>query len=402
MNGRRRSLLAVLGLLAVGTLAGRPAAADVLDDLRQKLYERRQEVRAIEERVTKHQEEVGEKRAEARTLQGQITVIDGSVRALTLAIDKTVAEIAEVEAELDAIREEIAIVARNMDRQKALLAEYLRTLQTLDADSVVEQFFKYPSLSSAVAEIRAVYRAEQQGQETLNRIRGLRTALEEREESFTDLSRELEGLQARQEGQKQTLEDQKEAKERLLTITKEQETEFQKLLGAAIEEQKRANAEIARLDREIRTELERQGITKLGGVGVFDFPIDPLFGVSCGFHCPDYPYRNLIGPHAGIDLPTHMGTTIRAPADGYVARVSIAGGPGYSYILLIHGDDLSTVYGHIASASVGEGKFVTRGQPIGATGGAPGTPGAGLSTGPHLHFEVRKDGLPVDPLPYLP
>lgn len=397
---RQRRIL--VSITAASLVIASSASADVLDDLRQRLFEKRQAVQKIQDRIQEYQRDLGSKRQEATTLHGQIEVIDGGVRSLTLQIDKTKVEIEEIEAELAALKEETKRVEADLGRHKELLRAYLRELQALDADSMVASFLKHATLSQGITELRTLYRVEQNSQESLDKIQALRETLQERSEAFTDLQRELDGLLARQTNQRQTLSDQQAAKERLLEITKAQEAEFKKLLSSSLEAQRRANAEISRIDAEVRAELERQGIRRLGAVGRFDWPITPIFGVSCGFQCPDYPYRNLIGPHTGVDLPTHIGTEIRAPADGYVARNSIAGGAGYSYILIIHGDQLSTVYGHVSRSAVSDGSFITRGQVIGYTGGAPGAQGAGLSTGPHLHFEVRKNGIPVDPLPYLP
>ncbi|MFH2104616.1 MAG: M23 family metallopeptidase, partial [Parcubacteria group bacterium] len=106
--------------------------------------------------------------------------------------------------------------------------------------------------------------------------------------------------------------------------------------------------------------------------------------------------------HYAIDVPTPQGTPMYAPADGYVVRYRDAG-YGYSYIMLMHANDLSTVYGHTSASFVSAGQYVTEGQVIGLSGGTPGTKGAGLmTTGPHLHLEVRVNGVPVDPLRYLP
>ena len=75
----------------------------------------------------------------------------------------------------------------------------------------------------------------------------------------------------------------------------------------------------------------------------------------------------------------------------------------YSYILIIHNNGFSTVYGHVSKIYVKDGDRVDQGQIIGITGGMPGTPGAGkFSTGPHLHFEIYLNGNVVDPEKYLP
>lgn len=125
--------------------------------------------------------------------------------------------------------------------------------------------------------------------------------------------------------------------------------------------------------------------------------------ITSGFYDASYPYKNIIGEHPAVDIRAKQGTTITAAADGYVAKVKFDGSKDYSYIMLIHAGGLSTVYGHVSAAYVTQDQYVSQGQAIGKTGGTPGTTGAGrFSTGPHLHFEVRLNGLPVNPVNYLP
>ena len=100
--------------------------------------------------------------------------------------------------------------------------------------------------------------------------------------------------------------------------------------------------------------------------------------------------------HTGLDLVLPMGSPIVAADDGVVALVG-TGTTGYgNYIVLEHSGGLATLYGHLSKALVKAGDQVTQGQPIGLEGST------GNSTGPHLHFELRISGKPVDPAPYLP
>lgn len=100
--------------------------------------------------------------------------------------------------------------------------------------------------------------------------------------------------------------------------------------------------------------------------------------------------------HLGLDLAEPEGSPVLAAADGKVALVG-AGTTGYgNFVVIAHAGGMTTLYGHLAAAAVQVGDPVLAGQPIGLEGST------GASTGPHLHFEVRIDGQPVDPAAILP
>ena len=129
--------------------------------------------------------------------------------------------------------------------------------------------------------------------------------------------------------------------------------------------------------------------------------MDPGYrGLSTLFHDPTYPFRHLF-EHTGVDIPEPVGTPVHAAAAGYVAWVRASRDYG-NYIMIIHEDGLATLYAHLSAQWAKPDQFVNQGEVIGKSGGVPGMPGAGLSTGAHVHFEVRKDGIPVNPMEYLP
>jgi murein DD-endopeptidase MepM/ murein hydrolase activator NlpD len=98
--------------------------------------------------------------------------------------------------------------------------------------------------------------------------------------------------------------------------------------------------------------------------------------------------------HTGIDIGAPYGAPVVASDGGVVTYAGVMSGYG-NVIVVDHGGGLATTYNHLSAFSVGSGQSVGRGEPIGAVGCS------GYCTGPHLHFEVRVNGSPVDPMPYL-
>lgn len=137
------------------------------------------------------------------------------------------------------------------------------------------------------------------------------------------------------------------------------------------------------------------------GPGRLDWPIAAGWVLTQPYGCTPF----LLEPaaawcasghfHSGIDLAAPEGTAVLAAAGG-VAHLSLDPA-GYGLCLVLDtGEGTVTLYGHLSAAKVGDGARVAAGEEIGRVGSS------GLSTGPHLHFEVRRDGRPVDPLPLLP
>lgn len=98
--------------------------------------------------------------------------------------------------------------------------------------------------------------------------------------------------------------------------------------------------------------------------------------------------------HAGTDVGVPIGTTVRASRGGQVITAGWVGGYG-NCVMIDHGDGVVTVYGHLSEISVSVGQYVDQGQQIALSGNT------GRSTGPHLHFEIRVNGVATDAIPYL-
>lgn len=135
-----------------------------------------------------------------------------------------------------------------------------------------------------------------------------------------------------------------------------------------------------------------QKISVKGGDVIY--PFDGNYPVTSPFGGRTDPVKGTNEYHTGVDFGVPLGTEIKAAADGVVVQAGTNGGYGNS-ISIDHGGGMETLYGHLSKVLVSVGQKVKQGDIIGLSGST------GKSTGPHLHFEVRKNGQPVNPMTYL-
>ncbi|MFE6128847.1 peptidoglycan DD-metalloendopeptidase family protein [Streptomyces sp. NPDC056437] len=153
--------------------------------------------------------------------------------------------------------------------------------------------------------------------------------------------------------------------------------------------------EVAKMPLTMLTNLKDSALDFFGfgggsGGGAWIKPVNASYGTPFGKAGPMWSS----GRHTGLDFPAAMGTAIKAVADGKVSQAT-SGGPYGLHAMISHGGGLSSFYAHMSSLLTSVGKSVKQGQTIGLVGAT------GNTTGPHLHFEARKNGRPVDPMPYL-
>ncbi len=217
---------------------------------------------------------------------------------------------------------------------------------------------------------------------------------------------EQEYLRQKQDIIREQLEGLRQEREALGdVINADLEQQFRRsaeLLTSLVKDESKAEQFLLMSYRQQWEAEERAMATATGspeGKVVVYWPIEPKIGISAYFLDKGYKERFKV-EHYAIDIPVPQGTAVLAAADGIVKDV-VDHGLGYNYVTIDHGG-YATVYGHISTFSVRPGQRLRAGDPIGYSGGMPGLPGGGSSTGPHLHFGVYVKGVPVDPLKYLP
>jgi murein DD-endopeptidase MepM/ murein hydrolase activator NlpD len=373
---------------------------DQINNINEDVQKKKGDLIQLNKRIEQYRSAVMEKKLESADLEDEIALLENRIAMEQLAIDIAREEIKSLEMEISVLDKQIKDQEAAMEQEKALLGGLARKLYRAQfGRSIFEILLANSSFSAFFDTLHSMTKLQLAVDDSLHRVRDLKKQLADQKADREAKRAESQDGKRALEVAKLELEDERALKDQILTETKSSELQFRYLLADLKSEQAEADSEIIYLEKALRQKLSLAD--RLGGENaVFSWPLVPARGLSSTFHDPDYPFRYIF-EHPAIDIRAGQGTAVRAAAAGIVARSKNAG-MGYSYIMLIHNNDMATVYGHLSKLVVKEDTFVERGEIIGYSGGMPGTSGAGrLTTGPHLHFEVRKDGIPVDPLSYL-
>ncbi|MDD5749517.1 MAG: peptidoglycan DD-metalloendopeptidase family protein [Patescibacteria group bacterium] len=367
-------------------------------DINQKLSE----IQELNRQIDVYQKNIVAKQREISNLHSQVNTIDESIAKINLEIKAAELEIETVNLRIENTQLKIQAKEKEIDQQKEILAEIIRGLHREQQKSgLLQILILNDNFSDFLAEMDRLKNIQNDLLKGVEDLDNIRIALNSDKDSLEGEKIELDALKNILDSRIESLDSQKTVKFALMQATQGQESKFQELLRQAKEEQEQANKDIIYLERVAREKLNRQlELEAIDSDGLM-WPVTSR-RITAYFYDPTYPFRNLF-EHPAIDIATPQGTPIKAAESGYVARARDGGAKGYSYIMIVHAGGLSTVYGHVNKIIVSEDQFVTKGSIIGYSGGMPGTNGAGpISTGPHLHLEVRLNGVPVDPLKYLP
>ena len=368
----------------------------------------------IERQINTLRSEVAEASAEEAALLGRIDVVRERREALDREVAVIDAQIRTTEGELSAAEANLRRVERELTTAQAKLkATEQRLLEARDdlRDRAVAAYMGQSKSEVAgvalgakslreLSALRVYYRTiVQDQQEKVDRYRGVR-------EEIDDLREQLEVSRAAASVErdavvttKASLDVAKQDRARLRRDVAAQEATHQDLLREIKGRISEFESKIKTLRREsdsiaarLRSIQSGQGKTTVGR-GVLASPI-PGARITSSYGSRVHPIFLTPRMHTGIDFGSAWGTSIRAAADGKVIYADGYGGYGNATII-DHGGSLATLYAHQSSMLVKAGQRVTKGQVIGRVGST------GFSTGPHLHFEVRVGGTPVDPVRYL-
>lgn len=400
------ALLAGMPFFVFSQTIGSSAPSDsAIEELTKKIVEKQAKIKQLEESIERVKKDINKKRLETVSLKNQMAIIDNRVVQVELDIALAEEKLDTLQLEIDelvlSIKEKEGLIAR----QKEIIGELIRALSYEDRKTPIEILAAYENFSQFYNKLQYLQSIELDLAMSARALKTAKEDLEERKTQTEARQRSYEDLKAKLGERKLDLDEQLYNKQTTLAQTRSSELTFTALLGNLRRQYQDIENEIISIEQEKRRRLEEQHrlgeVFEAGFSGLLGWPAQSRY-ITAYFHDPDYPFRHVF-EHSGIDLRSGQGTPVIAAGSGYIARAKrCLTSSCYSYIMIIHSSGISTVYGHLSGISVIEDQFVTRGDVIGNSGGMPRTVGAGpFVTGPHLHFEVRKNGIPVNPLAYL-
>ena len=392
--GRRLSLLLAVAALPLALWAVLPlgSSGQSADSLERKIDRKRDQIEWRKGRERVLTTDISAFTRKIGGLQSDITTLQTKQVGLEADLEAKRAELAQIQEDLRRERLRLARLRERLAEARVELANRLVQLYKEDAPDVVTVVLQADGFADLLERTEFMQRTSAQDARIISRVRvakaeTIATAerLDRLEKRAEEVARAIEAEVVEVvevKGQLVERRDQyasaRAGKAELLATTRADRHELEDHVHALEREQA---AVLARL----RGPSAVAGPIRQGS-GALIWPANGAVSSPYGMR-----WGRL---HAGIDIPLPEGTPLRAADGGSVAIAGWVGGYG-NYTCIQHSGSLSTCYGHQSSIGVSVGQSVSQGQVIGHSGNT------GNSTGPHLHFEVRINGSPVDPLGYL-
>jgi len=348
-----------------------------------------------------------DRQRELQNIQAQIQRNQRLLQQTRVQENASLRDLAQLNRSLARVQSELNQNQQRLIRQAEELQKTVTSLARNEAEYKRRQ-------ALTKARIREMYKSQDAGWLTLLLTNRSFSSLVENTYYYRRiLERDLENIRQVQSIRKETaqkkteleyqrniMESTKKSIEQQKTIY-EQRTRRQEQVNAELRAQRlryeRESDTLLRNSKEIEEMIKKMLLenpsAEARGTGTYVWPLRGQ--ITSRFGMRFHPIFKVNRMHTGIDIYAPQGTPIKAADAGIVTYSDWYGGYGRT-IIIDHGRGLSTLYAHLSRQTVKKGDRVNKGQTIGNVGST------GYSTGPHLHFEVRRNGAPVDPQTFLP
>ena len=389
------ALLIAVSMGSVGTPAQAHGAADELDEVDDQIAALTNDLAVAERTHT--------------DLAGALIETDTRMSELRAQLDSATHEVEAAETELETLRLQLDVLQRSVDQ---LLTEIVRTsaevASTVDRLEV-EAVELYMAAAGGESLIPLLVPSAEQGAvavayladsavESESLVRNLEALKAQEQRDLDELATHRAEMEQTTAAANQRRDELADRREGLATIAEQVEAERsrqQALLAQVDRDIELFESELAGLEREqarlkeLLADEQEQGGSRPGRLS---WPVQGRISSVYGYRT--HPVTGARKLHSGLDIAAPSGTPLAAAAGGRIVLADWFGGYGLT-VIIDHGGGVATLYAHQSRLAVSAGDTVGSGDLVGYVGST------GLSTGPHVHFEVRTQGTAEDPLPWL-
>lgn len=354
--------------------------ADDVDD-KLSIYEKQQQ--ELKAQINEARKNVNNSVIEKNALLKELKEINDNIDDIQNVISQLDIEIGQAETQIDATQVEIENKQRDLDGRLAIFNTRLKEIYQYGDVDFLEVLLQSSSLTDFLTRFEYLRYIADNDQKLLEEVKGLKQTLEDEKASLVAQKEELESKKITHESKVQELQVASNRQQELVN-DKQHEVELEYASLAAFEE---ASNQIAAQIRSLQTSSGKAPSSMV-------WPCPSSHRVTSPYGPRVHPIKKTKSVHTGVDIGASSGSKIVAAADGKVIAAGYNSAYG-NYIIIDHGGGTSTLYGHMSAFVAHNGDQVTAGQQIGKVGST------GLSTGPHLHFEVRINGQHTSPNSYI-
>lgn len=354
---------------------------DALEDDAEDLARQRREVRA----------QLAELKDDRANAVYRRNLLDQEIALTEKEITNTENQISGFEAMLSQTAYELAENQKEEEEQYALFCERARIMEEEGTPSFWEVLFSAEDFSDLLSRLDDVQMVIDYDQRILDDLRELRREIQLKQESQEQLKSDSEAAKAKLEEQKADLAEQREQANQLVKEIQANVDQYAEALQQIEDEEERIQKEIVKKTEELAIQM---GWTNT--VGGYIWPCTTSRRITSPYGSRNTGIKGASTNHKGVDIGgVGYNSKVLATKGGVVITSKYSSSYG-NYVVISHGRGNTTLYAHMSSRSVKEGDTVTQGQVIGVTGST------GISSGPHIHYEITENGSRVNPLQYLP